>query len=35
MLDHLLQGVVEEPLAEGQWLVLADWLEENDDPPPY
>src|SRR5690349_22421924 len=32
MLDHLLQGIVEEPLAEDRWLVLADYLEEHDDP---
>ena len=32
MLDQLLQGVVEEPQAEDRWLVLADWLEEHDDP---
>jgi uncharacterized protein (TIGR02996 family) len=30
--QELLQGVVEEPLAAERWLVLADWLEENDDP---
>jgi uncharacterized protein (TIGR02996 family) len=32
MLEHLLQGVVDEPRAEARWLVLADWLEEHDDP---
>lgn len=32
MLDHLLQGVVDEPQAEDCWAVLADWLEEHDDP---
>src|SRR4051794_38802668 len=31
-LEGLLEAVVEEPLAEGSWLVLADWLEEHDDP---
>src|SRR5690348_7811566 len=32
MLDQLLRGVVDEPLEEGRYLVLADWLEEYDDP---
>jgi uncharacterized protein (TIGR02996 family) len=32
MLDHLLQGVVDEPQAEDRWAVLADYLEEHDDP---
>jgi uncharacterized protein (TIGR02996 family) len=32
MLDHLLQGVVDEPQTEARWSVLADWLEEHDDP---
>jgi uncharacterized protein (TIGR02996 family) len=32
VLDHLLQAVVDDPRAEDRWLVLADWLEENDDP---
>jgi uncharacterized protein (TIGR02996 family) len=31
-LEGLLEGVVEEPLVEDRWLVLADWLEEHDDP---
>jgi uncharacterized protein (TIGR02996 family) len=31
-LDALLTGIVAEPLEETRWLVLADWLEENDDP---
>jgi uncharacterized protein (TIGR02996 family) len=31
-LDALLSGIVAEPLEETRWLVLADWLEENDDP---
>src|ERR1700683_4648824 len=31
-LDALLAGIVAEPLEETRWLVLADWLEENDDP---
>src|SRR4051812_39149131 len=32
MLDSLLLGIVEDPLAEPRYLVLADWLEEKDDP---
>ena len=32
MLDHILQGIVDEPQDENRWLVLADWLEEHDDP---
>jgi uncharacterized protein (TIGR02996 family) len=32
MLDLLLQAIVEDPLTEARWLVLADWLEEYDDP---
>jgi uncharacterized protein (TIGR02996 family) len=34
MTDHdaLLAGIVSDPLEETRWLVLADWLEENDDP---
>jgi uncharacterized protein (TIGR02996 family) len=32
MLDHLLQAVVEEPLVEDHWSILADWLEDHDDP---
>ena len=31
-LDALLSGIVSDPLEETRWLVLADWLEENDDP---
>ncbi|MCE9560785.1 MAG: SUMF1/EgtB/PvdO family nonheme iron enzyme [Planctomycetes bacterium] len=31
-LEALLAGIVSEPLEETRWLVLADWLEENDDP---
>jgi uncharacterized protein (TIGR02996 family) len=31
-LDVLLQGVVEEPLSEPLWSVVADWLEEHDEP---
>jgi uncharacterized protein (TIGR02996 family) len=31
-LDALLAGIVAEPLEETRWLVLADWLQENDDP---
>lgn len=30
-LEALLAGIVSEPLEETRWLVLADWLEENDD----
>jgi uncharacterized protein (TIGR02996 family) len=32
VLEDLLQGIVEEPRAEVRWHVLADWLEEHDDP---
>jgi uncharacterized protein (TIGR02996 family) len=32
VLDHLLQGVVEDPQAEARWQILADWLEEHDEP---
>jgi uncharacterized protein (TIGR02996 family) len=32
MLEHLLQAIVEDPQAEDRWSVLADWLEEYDDP---
>jgi uncharacterized protein (TIGR02996 family) len=31
-LDGLLAGIVSDPLEDTRWLVLADWLEENDDP---
>ena len=31
-LDALLSGIVADPLEETRWLVLADWLEEFDDP---
>ena len=31
-LDALLSGIVADPLEETRWLVLADYLEENDDP---
>jgi uncharacterized protein (TIGR02996 family) len=31
-LDGLLQAIVEEPAAPERWLILADWLEEHDDP---
>lgn len=31
-LDGLLDGIVSDPLEETRWLVLADWLQENDDP---
>ncbi|MCE9567142.1 MAG: SUMF1/EgtB/PvdO family nonheme iron enzyme [Planctomycetes bacterium] len=30
-LEALLSGIVSEPLEETRWLVLADWLDENDD----
>jgi uncharacterized protein (TIGR02996 family) len=32
VLEGLLRSVVDEPGCEANWLVLADWLEENDDP---
>jgi uncharacterized protein (TIGR02996 family) len=32
VLEHLLQGVVDAPQDEARYLVLADWLEECDDP---
>jgi uncharacterized protein (TIGR02996 family) len=31
-LDALLAGIVADPREETRWLVLADYLEENDDP---
>jgi uncharacterized protein (TIGR02996 family) len=31
-LDALLSGIVAEPLEETRWLILADYLEEHDDP---
>jgi uncharacterized protein (TIGR02996 family) len=31
-LDSLLEGIVTEPSAEDRWHVVADWLEEHDDP---
>jgi uncharacterized protein (TIGR02996 family) len=31
-LDVLLAGIVADPLEEARRLLLADWLEENDDP---
>jgi uncharacterized protein (TIGR02996 family) len=31
-LDALLAGIVADPLEETRWLVLADYLEEHDDP---
>lgn len=31
-LDALLAGIVAEPREEARWLVLADWLDEYDDP---
>jgi uncharacterized protein (TIGR02996 family) len=30
--DALLAGIVADPMEETRWLVLADWLEEYDDP---
>src|SRR5262245_38668474 len=30
-LDKLLDAVVEDPLAEDRWSVVADWIEEYDD----
>src|SRR4051794_38333878 len=32
MLKDLLRAIVAEPQAEDRYLVLADWLEEHDDP---
>jgi uncharacterized protein (TIGR02996 family) len=32
VLDGLLAALVADPLAEDRWSVLADWLEEHDDP---
>jgi uncharacterized protein (TIGR02996 family) len=32
LLEALLAGIVADPLEETRWLVLADYLEENDDP---
>src|SRR5437660_224334 len=32
VLEDLLQAVVADPQAEDRYLVLADWLEEHDDP---
>lgn len=32
VLDGLLVAVADDPLAEDRWSVLADWLEEYDDP---
>jgi uncharacterized protein (TIGR02996 family) len=31
-LEGLLRSTVEEPGSEANWLILADWLEEHDDP---
>jgi uncharacterized protein (TIGR02996 family) len=31
-LEEMLTAIVLEPSAEDRWLVLADWLEEFDDP---
>jgi uncharacterized protein (TIGR02996 family) len=31
-LDALLSAIVADPLEETRWLVLADWLDENDAP---
>jgi formylglycine-generating enzyme len=32
MLSNLLQGLLEHPHEEDRWLILADWVEEYDDP---
>src|SRR5881397_2332309 len=32
MLEDLLRAIVTDPQAEDRYLVLADWLEEHDDP---
>src|SRR5688572_2601343 len=32
VLEGLLEAVVGDPLAEDRWSVVADWLEEHDDP---
>src|SRR5947209_6984740 len=32
MLEDLLRAIVADPQAEDRYLVLADWLEEHDDP---
>jgi uncharacterized protein (TIGR02996 family) len=32
LLESFLRGIAAEPWAEHRWLVLCDWLEENDDP---
>jgi uncharacterized protein (TIGR02996 family) len=32
LLESLLQGIVDNPQDVGRWLVLADWLDEHDDP---
>src|SRR3954447_8768011 len=32
MLEDLLRAIVADPQPEDRWLVLADWLEEHDDP---
>src|ERR1700719_2402823 len=32
LLDGLLDAIVADPQAEDRWLVLADYLEEHDDP---
>src|SRR5947209_9383527 len=32
MLEDLLRGIVADPQAEDRYLVLADWLDEYDDP---
>ena len=31
-LDGFLQAIGEDPADETNWLVMSDWLEENDDP---
>lgn len=32
MLEGLLQGIVDHPQEDDRWFVLADWLEEHDEP---
>lgn len=32
MFQSLLQGLVDHPHDADRWLILADWIEENDDP---
>jgi uncharacterized protein (TIGR02996 family) len=32
VLEALLEGIVDNPQGDPRWLILADWLEEHDDP---